>query len=100
MPVLMLTDKFYHGKFCFHFSHQWHARTYQGYYTRVLMGLTVSRKMVKKLGVGRKNCKKLTVSGKKKLTVKKSSHESKGLKSLIRTFVSLAFYVFLVPRMR
>jgi len=34
------------------------------------MGLTVCRKTAKNLAVRRKNCQILTVSGKKKLTVK------------------------------
>ena len=58
------------------------------------MGLTVSRKTVKNLAVRRTYCKKITVSCKKRLTVKNSSHESKSLKSLIRTFVSCVLRVF------
>ena len=58
------------------------------------MGLTVSRKTVKNLAIMRKNCQKITVRCKIKLTVKKSNHESKSLKSLMRTFVSCCLGVF------
>ena len=44
-------------------------------YTRVSIGLTVSRKTAKKLAVRRKNERILTVSRKKMLTVKRSNHK-------------------------
>ena len=61
---------------------------------RVSMGLTVSRKTVKTLAVKRKNCLKKLPLAVKKLTVKNFSHESRSLKSLIRTFVSCVLRVF------
>jgi len=60
------------------------------------MGLTVSRKTAKNLAVRRKNERILTVSRKKMLTVKNSSHKirSRDLLLSLMCYVCYAFYVF------
>ena len=66
-------------------------RTMGKTYTKVSMGLTVSRKTGKTLTVRRKNERILTISRKKMLTVKKPNHKIRSRDLLL----SLMCYAFM-----